>query len=129
MTTKDRTKDRRPCVVVVEEHEDSRRAMQRALAANGYDVKCAGTVKEAIYIVERYGCDLLISDMLLPDGTAVELLRSLADVGETPKAIAMTDNTSFKDQADAAKAGCIAFVSKPVMFTQLLTEVDRALAH
>src|SRR5687768_14632045 len=97
--------DRRPCVVVVEEHEESRRAMQRALAANGYDVKSAGTVKEALYLIERYGCDLLVADIVLPDGTAVELLRSLADAGEAPKAIAMTDNTSFKDQAAAAKAG------------------------
>jgi DNA-binding NtrC family response regulator len=123
------TKDQRPCVVVVDEHEDSRQAMQRALAANGYDVKSAGTVKEALYIIERYGCDLLISDMLLPDGTAVDLLRSLADAHEAPKAIAMTDNTSFKERSAAAEAGFTAFVSKPVMFTQLLTEVDRVLAH
>lgn len=123
------TKDRRPCVVVVEEHEDSRRAMHRALAANGYDVQSAGTVKEALYLIERHGCDLLISDLLLPDGTAIELLRSLADAGEAPRAIAMTDNTSFKDQAAATQAGFTGFVGKPVMFTQLLTEVDRVLAH
>ena len=114
---------------MVEDHEDSRRAIRRLLDANGYDVKAVASVKEALYVLERYGCDLLISDILLPDGTGIELMRTLAAGNGVPKAIAMTGSTSSDDQTACAKAGFTAFVPKPIMFTQLLKEVERVLAH
>jgi len=116
-------------VVVVEDDADSRRATERVLVANGYDVKSASTVKEALYLIERYGCDLLLSDVLLPDGTALELMRTLADADAAPKAIAMAGKLSIDRQAEFADAGFTGFVAKPVLFTQLLTEVERALTH
>jgi DNA-binding NtrC family response regulator len=118
-----------PCVVVVEEYDDSRRVLKRLLEANGYSVRPAATIKEAMYIIQRDGCDLLISDVLLPDGTALDLMRTLATADAPPRAIAMTDGTSFEDKAAYAEAGFTGFVAKPILFTQLLAEVERALAH
>src|SRR5688500_1198704 len=122
-------KERRPCVVVVEDHDVARRTLSRLLQANGYDVRPAATVQEALYVIEHHGCDLLISDMILPDGTGLELMRALAERRQTPVAIAMTGRTSADDQAEFAEAGFAGFVPKPVLFTQLLTEVERLLPH
>ena len=122
-------KERRPCVVVVEDHDIARRTLARLLEANGYDVRPAATIQEALYVIERHGCDLLISDMILPDGTGLELMRALAERRQAPVAIAMTGKASAEDQTECAKAGFGGFVPKPILFTQLLTEVERLLPH
>jgi DNA-binding response OmpR family regulator len=126
MMTEGRRK--RPCVVVVEDHEDSCHALVRLLAREGYSVVPAHSLQQAREAVERYGCDLLISDIGLPDGSGLDLMRELRKRHGVHKAIAMTGFTDADDERACAEAGFSAFVAKPVEFRSLQTVVGQLLA-
>ena len=68
-------------------------------------------------------CDILVSDIDLPDGSGVELLRSLR--ARYPlKAIAVSGR-SDRESADAAlAAGYDLYLQKPISFTALLAAID-----
>src|SRR5271168_527508 len=64
-------------ILLVEDHEDTRRAMERLLKRWGHTVHCAESIARALEIDSSHEFDLLLSDLGLPDGTGVELLTKL----------------------------------------------------
>jgi DNA-binding NtrC family response regulator len=121
------TKDQPPCVVVAEDQDDSRSALARLLARSGFVVHSAATVAEAAELAARHGCDLLISDLCLPDGSGLELMRRVKAMHRDSKGIAMTGFTSPEDVQACVEAGFERFLPKPVSFSALLTEIGRLL--
>src|SRR4051812_36616548 len=107
----------RPCVLVAEDQVDSRSALERLLTQNGYAVHAAATVAEAIALAERHGCDLLISDIGLPDGSGLELMQRVQVMHRHSKGIAITGFTSPEDVRACTEAGFARFLPKPVSFT------------
>jgi CheY-like chemotaxis protein len=120
-------KDRPPCVVVAEDHDESRSALERLLAANGYVVHSAATVADAIALARHHGCDLLISDIGLPDGSGLELMRQVKAIHRHSRGIAVTGFTSPAEVQACIDAGFERFLPKPVSFAALLTEMERLL--
>jgi DNA-binding response OmpR family regulator len=116
-----------PSVVVVEDHEDSRVALVRLLGAVGYAAVGAGSVREAEELVERHGCDLLIADIGLPDGSGLDLLRKLRAKREVGAAIALTGFAEHENEAACRSAGFTEFIPKPVRFEELEAAVKRLL--
>src|SRR4051812_17700019 len=98
------TKASRHCVVVVEDHADSRRALARLLEMSGYEVRCAGSVHEALEVVASHGCDLLIADLGLPDGSGLDLMRQLRGAYGLTRGIALTGLTSPQNERDCIEA-------------------------
>ena len=123
------TRDRPPCVVVAEDQDDSRSALARLLANSGFVVHSAATVAEAADLAARHGCDLLISDIGLPDGSGLELMRRVKAMHRDAKGIALTGFTSPEDVRACVEAGFERFLPKPVSFAALLTEVGRLLKN
>lgn len=117
------------CIVVVEDDAPSCHALTRLLASAGYTVIAAATVREAREAVARHGCDLLIADLGLPDGSGVELLRELRETHGLSRGIALTGYTATADVAACEAAGFAAFLSKPVHFPVLEQTVRRVLGH
>ena len=64
-------------VFVVENHPDTLRSLRMYLEEMGYTVKSAATLEEALATIPGSGCDVLISDIGLPDGSGWDLLHSL----------------------------------------------------
>src|SRR5690349_4228137 len=102
-------------VLVVEDHEDSRRFLVRLLAKQGYTVHGAASATEAIGIAANKGCDLLISDVSLPDSNGLELMRNLRSRHRL-KGIAVSGHVSAEHRTEAAAAGFDWFLPKPMDF-------------
>ena len=116
-----------PCVVVVDDHKDSCRALVRLLAHAGYRVVSAHSVREAREAIERHGCDLLIADIGLPDGSGLDLLADVRVRHGVKKAIALTGLTDKDDVKACLAAGFNAYMSKPVQFEELETLIAGVL--
>ena len=112
-----------PRVVLVEDNKDSRSALARLLTLSGYAVRSAGTVGEALAVVQTHGCDLLISDIGLPDGSGLDLMQQLGQTHGLKRGIALTGYTSDADVKACAEAGFVKYIAKPVSYDVLLTEV------
>src|SRR5438093_1430903 len=116
-----------PCLLVVEDDPGSCVALAKLLGGLGYTVATAATVRQAREAVDRNGCDLLIADIGLPDGTGVELLTQLRETCGVTKAIAMTGYTAEEEVGACAAAGFSAYLAKPVKFEDLEATVRKVL--
>jgi PAS domain S-box-containing protein len=115
-------------ILLVEDHLDTARAMNRVLQRLGYEVKMAHTVKEALALAEGEQFDLLLSDLGLPDGTGLDLVRQVQSRRRIP-AVALTGFGMEEDVARSREAGFSAHLTKPVNFQKLQATIHEALAH
>jgi two-component system, chemotaxis family, CheB/CheR fusion protein len=112
-------------ILLVDDHDDTARALARLLGLSGYQVLTATSVAGAIELCEVHRFDLLISDIGLPDGTGYELMRELNRRTGEVKGIAVSGY-----EADASKgrdAGFVAHLVKPVAFDILKETIQRVL--
>ena len=102
-------------VLLVEDHADTAKVMARVLRAWGYHVFAANDVGTALRIAAAERFDLLISDIGLPDGTGLELMREL--LARRPiKGIALTGYGLDSDIQATRSAGFDAHLTKPIKF-------------
>jgi CheY-like chemotaxis protein len=114
-------------VLLVEDHIDTNRALSRLLRNLGYHVHSAGSVSDGVRIARGNHFDVLLSDIGLPDGTGIDLLRQLRSIdGHRPwKAIALTGFGMDEDVAQTTEAGFCDHLTKPVNFQKLQATIER----
>src|SRR3954469_11561424 len=99
-------------ILVVEDHKDSATVLQMILARRGYDVTIAASAGRARTIVAANDFDLLISDIMLVDGTGWDLVKELKSV-HPMKSIALTGLAMESDIAMSMDAGFDRHICKP----------------
>ncbi|GHU07581.1 type 4 fimbriae expression regulatory protein PilR [Betaproteobacteria bacterium] len=120
------TKDR-PRVLVIDDEEDIRELLDLTLARMGLSADCAGTVEEAKQLLKKEHYSLCLTDMRLPDGEGLDIVRLIsADYGETPVAV-ITAFGSADNAVAALKAGAFDYLAKPVALNQLRTLIKSAI--
>jgi PAS domain S-box-containing protein len=111
-------------ILFVEDHEDTARVLGRILRNAGFDVSHAGTVAEARSLAASKRYDLLISDLGLPDGSGLELMKALRDA-QGMKGIALSGFGTDEDVAASEAAGFAAHLTKPIDWERLRAEIQR----
>ncbi len=128
---KDSTPTRRSLdIVLVEDNKDSLYYLTLLLRHAGHIVRPAANLADGIATAESAPFDLLLSDIELPDGTGLDLIRHLvaARPGRFP-AIAMSGFGSVEDIQISLEAGFLSHLTKPVDFGRLLTEIDHLVGQ
>ena len=114
-------------ILLVEDHEDTARVLRRILEHAGYGVAHAASIAVAHELVSKRQFDLVISDVGLPDGSGLDLMKTLraehALVG-----IALSGFGTGDDVAASSAAGFAEHLTKPVDWPQLRTAIERLLA-
>jgi len=114
-------------VLVVDDEADIRELLELTLLRMGLRVECAGSVAQATELLKAHGFDLCLTDMRLPDGDGLELVRYIgANCTDLPVAV-ITAHGSTENAVAALKAGAFDYVSKPLSLEQLRTLVKSAL--
>jgi CheY-like chemotaxis protein len=93
--------------------------MRRLLEAEGHQVQTAGDVATALELAAQYSFDLLLSDLGLPDGSGVDLMRTLRGRGRTLPGIALSGYGQEEDIRRSKEAGFAAHLTKPTSSDQL----------
>ncbi len=106
-------------ILLVEDHADSARIMARLLSADGHTVQMAADVATALKLARELPFDLLLSDLGLPDGTGLDLLRALRAQGIALPAIALSGYGQEADVQAARNAGFAAHLTKPLVLRRL----------
>jgi len=115
-------------VLVVEDHEDTRRVLARALRRKGFGVTAAASVAGALEEFHQRPTDLVICDIGLPDGTGWDFVSQLREEGPV-RAVAVSGYGMERDIQRSRDAGFAAHIVKPVDFSQLEKVVSRLLAE
>ena len=115
-------------VLVVDDEPDIRELLELTLVKMGIDVVSAGSIGEAKAHLSGSDFDLCLTDMRLPDGEGLELVRFIgAQGGDIPVAV-ITAYGSADNAVAALKAGAFDYVGKPVGLEQVRALVKSALA-
>ncbi len=106
-------------LLVVEDHTPTRQVLTRLLIRAGHAVTDAATVAEAREIAAADHFDVVISDLGLPDGTGLELMRDLRAIHEHLRGIALSGYGMDEDLRRSREAGFTAHLVKPIDVNEL----------
>jgi CheY-like chemotaxis protein len=109
-------------ILMVEDDADSAYPLLRLLRMLGHEVRAADCVRSALLAADTGPLDLLIADLGLPDGSGLELMRTLC-ARRPVKGIALTGHALEDDIDEAIRAGFGAHLTKPVEFSRLVEAI------
>jgi len=108
-------------ILYVDDHDDSAEMLKLVLAESDYEVLSARTVDEALKMAASNDFDLYVVDKRLPDGSGLELLKSLNTLTPGVPSIIYTGDVYEIHREQAMAAGAHAFVCKPDIETLIET--------
>jgi two-component system, chemotaxis family, CheB/CheR fusion protein len=111
-------------VLLVEDHADSRRILGRLLESYGCTVRSAGTVADALDFADHEPFDVLISDIGLPDGTGIDVVKRIRAHHDI-KAIALSGFGQADDLRRSEEAGFSIHLTKPVDYQALHDVIEK----
>ena len=117
---------RRSTLLLVEDSKEVLEDNRKALVAAGYEVLAASTLAGARERLARRQPDLILLDVLLPDGNGVELCRELRDSTAAP-ILFLTSLGESEQIVEGLRAGGDDYVTKPYRMEELLARVEAQL--
>ena len=115
-------KDKR--ILIVEDEADTRDMLAYALKQRGAKPIAAESAKQAFRLLEKQGCDLVISDIGMPEADGYQLLAMIrAQAPEPPPAVAITAYATAAEKEHALRSGFQAHLSKPVELSKLVSVI------
>ncbi len=115
-------------VLVVDDEADIRELLELSLVRMGLTVESTGSLAGAKELLQSTRYDLCLTDMRLPDGEGLELVRHIgAQCPDLPVAV-ITAFSSTENAVAALKAGAFDYLTKPLLLEQLRALVKSALS-
>jgi two-component system, OmpR family, response regulator MprA len=113
-------------ILVVDDEPQLRRALERALKLEGYDVGLAADGEEALAEVASSPYDAIVLDVLMPKRDGLSACRELRERGDRTPVLMLTARDAVTDRVDGLDAGADDYVVKPFALEELLARL-RAL--
>jgi two-component system, NtrC family, response regulator PilR len=114
-------------ILVIDDEPDLRTLYELTLLREGYRVEAAGDLAQARQLLDGSGFDAVITDMRLPDGLGLELLRELVQQQRNERCVVITAHGSAENAVEALKAGAFDYLTKPVDLKQFRSVVASAV--
>jgi two-component system KDP operon response regulator KdpE len=112
-------------ILVVDDEQEIRRAVTRALSARGFEVEAAEDGERALSIAERFGPDLIVLDLNMPGLDGMTVCRRIRSWSQVP-IIILSVREDETDKVEALELGADDYLTKPFGTNELLARV-RAL--
>jgi len=114
-------------ILIVDDEPDIREVLELTLGRMNLETRSASNIDEARHLLKDYKFDLCLTDMRLPDGNGIELVRHIQDEHPYLPVAVITAFGNMETAVAALKAGAFDFVSKPLDLNDLRTIVRSAL--
>ncbi len=116
-------------ILLVEDHEETRKIMARLLGQLGHQITAACSVGEALYLINRHEFDLLVSDIGLPDGSGHDVMEALrsryVQKGAGVRGIAISGFGMEEDIMRSKQVGFDQHLTKPIDLAKLQSAVQQ----
>jgi DNA-binding NtrC family response regulator len=122
-----------PLSILVADDEDSIRSLvQHLLTGEGHRVMIVSNAREACALMKERQFDLVITDVLMPDGDGIDLITELKKVQPSARILAMSGGGRYLEGSDYLKLatglGAHAAIMKPFTWQQLRAAIEEAIA-
>src|SRR5271157_1228595 len=109
-------------ILVIDDEPQITRVLRAALSAQGYDVRTANDPEEALRIFREWPPDLVVTDLMMPGLSGVDVTRAIRTHSETPVLI-LSVRDHERSKVEALDAGADDYVTKPFSIQELLARV------
>lgn len=114
-------------LLVVDDEPNIREVLRIVLEAEGYDVREAATYGEAMQLLGKTTFDLVICDIVLPDGNGLDLVRSYHAGHPDTKFVVITAHNTPAQALTALRDGAVEYLSKPFDVDELKLVVEKRM--
>lgn len=118
-------------ILLVDDDIDLRGILHRFLERSGFSVATAGNGREALERLEIQRVDLLLTDLMMPEISGIELIQTVRLKNLSIPIIAMSADADLRNDGSlelAALAGAQVVLEKPFAMNRLIRELQRLLA-
>jgi putative two-component system response regulator len=116
-------------VLIVDDEPSVRAVLRRALSTGEYEIVEASTGDEALELIARDGADVVLSDLLMPRMTGMELLARAKVLDDALGFIMLTGVGTMENAIDALRRHADDYLLKPFNIDEVRISVSRALRH
>ena len=109
-------------ILVIDDEPQITRVLRAALSAQGYDVRAANEPEEGLRVFRDWAPDLVITDLMMPAMSGVEVCRTIRSQGTTP-VLVLSVREHERSKVEALDAGADDYVTKPFSIQELLARV------
>jgi DNA-binding NtrC family response regulator len=114
-------------VLIVDDEQHTRRVLEAILQREGYETLAADTPERALALADEHPVDVLISDLIMPEYTGVELMQQIQERCPGVVTILITAHGSVRSAVDAMKLGAFDYIAKPFDMDQMRAVVRKAV--
>ena len=114
-------------ILIVEDDVSIRTGLELNLRAEGYKVYSASDVASGRKLALRWTPDLVVLDLMLPDGSGLDVLRELRRQGLEMQVLILSALGQERDKVRGLKLGADDYLTKPFGLSELLARIDAAL--
>src|SRR4051812_2721705 len=113
------------CILVIEDQEDTSAFLTHLVTKLGYIVHAVPTLATARTAIKSQPWDLILSDVHLPDGSSLELVKELVSERQPPLIIMMSGQATLESAIEAMRLGAADYLVKPIMAGQMEVALGR----
>jgi len=114
-------------LLIVEDEDTLCESLKRVFMRDGYVVDSADSAEAAFKLLEHRSYDLIITDIILPGISGIELLTTYHKTNPAQKVMVITAYASLTTAVESIKAGACDFIIKPLMHDEMKKAVRTAL--
>src|ERR1700733_3213189 len=116
-------------ILIVDDEENIGRSLRLILEREGYAITLCRSIREFRAHPDAERADAFLFDVRLPDGSGIELLRSVRQNGNPAPAVMISGHGTIADAVEATRSGAFDFLEKPLSRDKVLLAVKNALEH
>jgi two-component system, OmpR family, KDP operon response regulator KdpE len=109
-------------ILVIDDESQITRVLRAALSAQGYDVRTANDPEEGLRVFRDWAPDLVITDLMMPGISGVDVCRAIRSKGTTP-VLVLSVREHERSKVEALDAGADDYVTKPFGIQELQARV------
>ena len=116
-------------ILIVEDEDTLCESLQRVFRREGFEVDIADSAETAFRLLENNTYDLILTGVILPGISGIELIARYKEQNPNQKVIIMTAYASLQTAVEALRVGACDFIVKPIMHDELKRMVKKALGR
>jgi DNA-binding NtrC family response regulator len=111
----------------VDDEPAERDGLARLVGQWGYEVETAASGEEALDFIERQHPAVVLTDLMLPEMTGLDLLQRLRETGRPPVVLLVTGHGTVESAVEAMRHGAFDYLTKPVDATRLQVLLEKSI--
>lgn len=114
-------------ILLIEDEDTLRESLKRVLSKEGYDITGVDSAEAALDLLDDNSYDLILTDVILPGISGIELLKRIRERLPDQIVVVMTAFASLETAVESLRSGAYDYIIKPIMHEEIKQVVKNAL--